>query len=254
MFRMSTTGPSALLVITCNRVACFSRGCSWDSNRGSFSSMPQVLQCSWFPGAHSVLWITPQVKVWWCEVRRSRWTLHTPLCPVSLPLCRMWWTLVLRTPDSRGHCHTDFLNTLWRPVTLPQHFIISWTAMSSESSLSTVGTIHQPQPNHTQRNCYTCWWRCSKFISSSFHLSHVLLSQQHLRIHIHFSSVTLFDLITRIKSGEMYRVWKRVLWNQYLLTAWHYDIYIEINWRVNTVRHLRERGTLSHLTWRLIFV
>jgi hypothetical protein len=54
-FKMSTTSPNAVFVITCKRVPYFSHGCWQNSNRANFNSVPQVLQSSLFSGARSVL-------------------------------------------------------------------------------------------------------------------------------------------------------------------------------------------------------
>jgi hypothetical protein len=76
--------PKALLTITCNRLAHFSQDCWWNSNRGNFNVVPQVLRCSWFSGAHSVLKITPHVGTR-LSVLSERIRVHTPHSPLPYP-------------------------------------------------------------------------------------------------------------------------------------------------------------------------
>jgi hypothetical protein len=119
---MSTINPRALFTITCYMVACFSQCCWCKSNTSNFNFVPQVLQCSWFSGAHSVLQIAPQVNPSGVK-SGDRGGYSTLLYVLSIfSLCRMWWTVALQTPASREHCHSGFLEIVWRPVTLSQRF------------------------------------------------------------------------------------------------------------------------------------
>jgi hypothetical protein len=115
-------------------------------------------------------------------------TLHSrSLHPSNLSLFKMWLTLVLRAPVSRQHNHTDLLQTVWRPVTLFQHFHcqLNWEALRA-LPVHILRCSISPQTTTQPCNCYACCWRCSKFISlQSLHIIHILLFQQHLRIHLH---------------------------------------------------------------------